>query len=171
VRTGLEHGRVPSGEPLIHDLVIRAATERRHGAAIEVRVVACEVVLARQVSLLAADAKTAASLRRSMRSEAARTAPRAGLAGRGNVHVVAGDGSEGLPEQASFDAFLVAAAHLRVPEPLADQLAESGRLVQPLGFGGAEDVVLVDKRGGKLQRVHSVSSAHFVRPHGRHGLP
>ena len=56
------------------------------------------------------------------------------------------------------------------PTPLAEQLAEGGRLVQPLGPGGAEDVVLFEKRDGELQRVRSVSGAHFVRLHGRHGV-
>jgi protein-L-isoaspartate(D-aspartate) O-methyltransferase len=96
---------------------------------------------------------------------------RAALADRGNVHVFVGDGGQGLPEHAPFDAVLVAAAYPEVPDPLADQLAERGRLVQPLGFGGAEDVILFEKRGGALQRVRSVSSAHFVRLHGRHGFP
>jgi protein-L-isoaspartate(D-aspartate) O-methyltransferase len=98
-------------------------------------------------------------------------AARAALAGRDNVHVVAGDGSQGLPEHAPFDAILVAAAYPLVPEPLAQQLGEGGRLVQPLGPGGAEDVVLFEKRSGHLQRIRSVSGAHFVRLYGRHAFP
>jgi protein-L-isoaspartate(D-aspartate) O-methyltransferase len=88
-----------------------------------------------------------------------------------NVTVVVGDGSIGLAEHAPFDAILVAAAYPSVPEPLAEQLAEDGRLVQPLGPGGAEDVVLFEKRDGELRRVRSVSGAHFVRLHGQHGFP
>jgi protein-L-isoaspartate(D-aspartate) O-methyltransferase len=98
-------------------------------------------------------------------------AAHAALAGRGNVHVVLGDGSEGLPEHAPYDAILVAAAYPLVPDPLAEQLAEGGRLVQPLGPGGAEDVVLFEKRDGALQRVRSVTGANFVRLHGRHAFP
>src|SRR5919109_162942 len=59
-----------------------------------------------------------------------------------NVEVVVGDGSEGLSEQAPFDAVLVSAAYPRVPGPLGTQLARGGRLVQPIGSGGNEDVVL-----------------------------
>jgi protein-L-isoaspartate(D-aspartate) O-methyltransferase len=95
---------------------------------------------------------------------------RAALAGRENVHVVVGDGSAGLPEHAPFDAILVAAAYSSVPVPLAEQLAEGGRLVQPLGPGGAEEVVLFEKRGDELHRLRSLGGAHFVRLHGRHGF-
>jgi protein-L-isoaspartate(D-aspartate) O-methyltransferase len=96
---------------------------------------------------------------------------RAALTGHGNAHVFVGDGTQGLPEHSPFDAILVAAAYPEVPEPLAEQLAEGGRLVQPLGVGGAEDVVLFEKRGGALDLVRSISGAHFVRLHGRHGFP
>jgi protein-L-isoaspartate(D-aspartate) O-methyltransferase len=95
---------------------------------------------------------------------------RANLAGYDNVTVLVGDGSEGLPQHAPFNAILVAAAYPSVPQPLADQLAEGGRLVQPIGPGGAEDVVLFEKRGGALHPVRSVSAAHFVRLHGRYGF-
>jgi protein-L-isoaspartate(D-aspartate) O-methyltransferase len=93
------------------------------------------------------------------------------LAGCENVTIVIGDGSAGLPEHAPYDAILVAAAFPRVPEPLAEQLAEAGRLVQPIGPGGREDVVLFEKRDGGLHRLRSVSPARFVRLHGRHGFP
>jgi protein-L-isoaspartate(D-aspartate) O-methyltransferase len=96
---------------------------------------------------------------------------RAALAGHENVHVLVGDGSEGLPEHAPFDAILVAAAYPSVPAPLAQQLAEGGRLVQPLGPGGAEDVVLFKKRDRDVHPVRSIGGAHFVRLHGRHAFP
>jgi protein-L-isoaspartate(D-aspartate) O-methyltransferase len=98
-------------------------------------------------------------------------AARAALTGRENAHVLVGDGSQGLPEHSPFDAILVAAAYPLVPDPLAQQLGEGGRLVQPLGPGGAEDVVLFEKRSGDLRRVRSVSGAHFVRLYGRHAFP
>jgi protein-L-isoaspartate(D-aspartate) O-methyltransferase len=121
-----------------------------------------------QTALLAQLAREVFSIERF--ADLAETA-RAGLAGRSNVQVVVGDGSQGLPEHAPFDAILVAAAYPEVPDPLAEQLAEGGQLVQPLGFGGAEDVVLFEKCGGELRRLRSVSGAHFVRLYGRHGFP
>ena len=97
-------------------------------------------------------------------------AAREGLAGDPAILIVVGDGSEGLPEHAPFDAILVAAAYPSVPKPLQEQLIEGGRLVQPIGRGGAEDVVLFEKRDGALRPVRSVSGAHFVRLYGRHGF-
>jgi protein-L-isoaspartate(D-aspartate) O-methyltransferase len=102
-------------------------------------------------------------------AELAETA-RAALAEYENVQVVVGDGSQGLPEHAPFDAILIAAAYPSVPAPLAEQLAGGGRLVQPLGPGGAEDVVLFEKRSGELHRLRSLGGAHFVRLYGRHGF-
>jgi protein-L-isoaspartate(D-aspartate) O-methyltransferase len=87
-----------------------------------------------------------------------------------NATVVVGDGTLGLPEAAPFDAILVAAAFPSVPEPLADQLAEGGRLVQPLGPGGNDEVVLFEKSAGSLVRRKSVTGAHFVRLTGAHGF-
>src|SRR5208283_2628865 len=50
-----------------------------------------------------------------------------------NVHVVWGDGSRGLPEQAPFDKILVAAGAPQAPPSLIAQLADGGRLVVPVG--------------------------------------
>jgi protein-L-isoaspartate(D-aspartate) O-methyltransferase len=47
------------------------------------------------------------------------------------VHV--GDGTQGVPEQAPFDAIAVAAAAPALPEPLYEQLELRGRLVVPVG--------------------------------------
>jgi protein-L-isoaspartate(D-aspartate) O-methyltransferase len=88
-----------------------------------------------------------------------------------NVRIVVGDGTGGLPAQAPYDAIIVSAAHPRVPDPLVEQLVPGGRLLQPIGEGGAEEVVLFQKSGtGRLERQSSVISAHFVPLYGRHGF-
>jgi protein-L-isoaspartate(D-aspartate) O-methyltransferase len=87
-----------------------------------------------------------------------------------NATVVVGDGSAGLPEHAPYDAILVAAAFPQVPAPLVEQLGEGGRLVQPIGLGGVDEVVLFEKRGGVLERRRLVTGAHFVRLYGEHGF-
>ena len=90
--------------------------------------------------------------------------------GTTNVEIVVGDGSEGVPEHAPYDAILVSAAFPQVPPPLVAQLAADGRLVQPIGRGGDEEVVLFCKRDGALHRVRTVADARFVRLVGRHGF-
>jgi protein-L-isoaspartate(D-aspartate) O-methyltransferase len=97
---------------------------------------------------------------------------RANLARAGveTATVVVGDGTLGLQAHAPYDAILVSAAFPRVPPPLVEQLAVGGRLVQPIGPGGTDDVTLfVLGADGALERVRSVSGAHFVKLYGAHG--
>lgn len=100
------------------------------------------------------------------------TAARANLEAQGiaNVEVVVGDGTVGLPECAPFDGVVVAAAFPRVPPPLADQLRPGGRLVQPVGRGGAEEVMLFQKDDA-LRASQVLIPARFVRLIGEHGFP
>jgi protein-L-isoaspartate(D-aspartate) O-methyltransferase len=89
--------------------------------------------------------------------------------GVSNVTVVVGDGSGGLPDAGPFDAIIVAAAFSRVPEPLEAQLAPGGRLVQPVGPGGNDDVILFERSAAGLVARSTVTGAHFVRLVGAHG--
>ncbi len=59
-----------------------------------------------------------------------------------NVHVRVGDGYQGWPEHAPFDAIIVTAAPQQVPQPLVDQLAVGGRMVLPVGRWNQELVLL-----------------------------
>lgn len=96
---------------------------------------------------------------------------RRNLAGQGitNVDVVAGDGSDGYQEAAPYDAVIVSAAFPRVPVPLIAQLRGGGRLVQPIGPGGYEQVTLFERYGDALRTLRVLTPASFVRLRGRHG--
>ena len=98
-------------------------------------------------------------------------AARENLAGVENATVVLGDGTEGLPEHAPFDAIVLAAAHPHVPPPLVHQLTFGGRLVQPIGPSGAEDVVRFRRvPDGRLLRERSIVGARFAPLYGKHGV-
>lgn len=53
--------------------------------------------------------------------------------GYDNIHVRIGDGYQGWPEMAPFDAVIVTAAPDHIPQPLVDQLAVGGRMIIPVG--------------------------------------
>jgi protein-L-isoaspartate(D-aspartate) O-methyltransferase len=78
-----------------------------------------------------------------------------------NVHLRTGDGYKGWKEAAPFDGIIVTAAPTRVPEPLKEQLAENGRMVIPVGSKYTQELVLIEKKNGKL-REKEVIPVRFV---------
>jgi protein-L-isoaspartate(D-aspartate) O-methyltransferase len=86
-----------------------------------------------------------------------------------NVQVVEGDGTEGVPARAPYDAVVVSAAFPQVPHPLVDQLRPGGRLVQPIGPGGEDQVILFERTPQGLVERERLLPARFVRLYGRHG--
>ena len=68
-----------------------------------------------------------------------------------NIQVRIGDGFDGWPEMAPFDAIVVTAAPLQVPQPLVDQLQVGGRLILPLG-GKSQELVRMTRTAGGLKR-------------------
>ncbi len=58
--------------------------------------------------------------------------------GYDNVYIQVGDGTNGWPAHAPYDAILVTAAAPVVPQPLLEQLAIGGRLVLPVGEFGSQ---------------------------------
>jgi protein-L-isoaspartate(D-aspartate) O-methyltransferase len=86
-----------------------------------------------------------------------------------NIFVRAGDGYQGWPEAAPFDAVIVTCAPEAVPAPLVGQLKEGGRLIIPVGLG-EQMLVLLTKRGGRLEEKR-VLAVRFVPMTGRSEEP
>lgn len=83
--------------------------------------------------------------------------------GYDNVSVRVGDGYQGWPEHAPFDAILVTAAPETVPEPLIAQLAIGGRLVIPVGAQHErQELMLLIKTSDGTLREESVIPVRFV---------
>jgi protein-L-isoaspartate(D-aspartate) O-methyltransferase len=81
-----------------------------------------------------------------------RAKERAKELGLKNLRFRHGDGSLGWPAYAPFDGILVAAAPLRVPEALLEQLAIGGRLIMPIGPEGRQELTRFIRREQKIDR-------------------
>jgi protein-L-isoaspartate(D-aspartate) O-methyltransferase len=77
-----------------------------------------------------------------------------------NITFVVGDGAEGLPSAAPFDAINVAAAGAIVPPALEAQLGPGGRLVAPVG-DEEQHLVFVRRLDQALER-HQLEPVRFV---------
>ena len=91
--------------------------------------------------------------------------------GLGNVHILVGDGSLGLPAHAPYDAILVAAAAPAVPEELLAQLAPGGRLVVPVGRGALQTLRLVERTADGELSSSDRGGCVFVPLVGERGFP
>ncbi|HWY52317.1 MAG TPA: protein-L-isoaspartate(D-aspartate) O-methyltransferase [Chthoniobacterales bacterium] len=79
-----------------------------------------------------------------------------------NAHVKIGDGYQGWPEVAPFDAIIVTCAPDKVPEPLAQQLKEGGRMIIPVGSGMMDQqLYLLEKTNGELAQ-RAILPVRFV---------
>ncbi len=78
-----------------------------------------------------------------------------------NVRLIVGDGTQGWPEEAPYDRIIVTAAADSCPPALAEQLAEGGVMVIPVGDVYEQDLVRWEKRDGQLVR-RSLGLCRFV---------
>lgn len=69
-----------------------------------------------------------------------------------NVHVKTGNGYEGWPEYAPYDAIVATAAPDRVPSTLIDQLAPDGKLIIPVGRWEQDIVAIARTNNGLVQK-------------------
>ena len=73
--------------------------------------------------------------------------------GYGNVEVVCGDGTLGLPDEAPFDAIIVTAGAPELPSAYARQIADGGRIIIPVGDAqDSQRMCRFTRRGDDLLR-------------------
>lgn len=102
-------------------------------------------------------------------AEAAREKLR--LAGCDNVHVHTGDGSLGWPAAAPFDAIVTTAGASSLPSALADQLADGGRIVIPIGDRPRSQTMMRYTRREGALNAESLGEFAFVPLIGAQGWP
>jgi protein-L-isoaspartate(D-aspartate) O-methyltransferase len=88
--------------------------------------------------------------------------------GYGNVTLRTGDGSQGWPEMAPFDAIIVSAGGPKIPEPLKQQLAEGGRLVIPVGEMLEQRLLRLTRHGDAFEQ-EDLGGVRFVKLIGESG--
>jgi protein-L-isoaspartate(D-aspartate) O-methyltransferase len=87
-----------------------------------------------------------------------------------NVHLASGDGSEGYPAAAPYDAIIVTAAMPGIARPLLDQLAPAGRLIAPIGEDELQTLVRISRNDGAWREEY-FGECRFVRMTGKYGFP
>ncbi len=75
-----------------------------------------------------------------------------------NVTVKCGDGYKGWPEHAPFDAIIVTCAPGEIPEELATELKDGGRMILPVGVG-VQQLIILEKDGDSYREIPDM----FVR--------
>ncbi len=77
------------------------------------------------------------------------------------IRFIHGDGMAGYPDAAPFDAIIVAAAGLRIPDALLQQLAIGGRLIAPEG-DKLQHLVLIERLGSGQWHRTELEGVRFV---------
>jgi protein-L-isoaspartate(D-aspartate) O-methyltransferase len=87
-----------------------------------------------------------------------------------NTHVKVGDGYQGWPEVAPFDAIIVTCAPDKVPQPLTQQLKAGGRMIIPVGNGLDQQLFLLEKKEGQMAE-RAILPVRFVPMAGEAAKP
>jgi protein-L-isoaspartate(D-aspartate) O-methyltransferase len=133
------------------ELVLEVGTGSGYSAAVLAQLAAHVVSVERHELLSQAAAGTLASL------------------GIGNVELVVGDGSLGVPDRAPFDAIACHATAPAAPPALLGQLADSGRLVVPIAAGEADMLTVLRRRGEHIKQ-EQIGPCRFVPLIGEEGF-
>lgn len=85
-----------------------------------------------------------------------------------NIRSKLDDGTLGWPEHGPYDAIMVTAGGPEIPDPLIQQLGDSGRLIIPVGDQHVQELQMVEKKDGQV-KILNLASVRFVDLVGEHG--
>lgn len=80
---------------------------------------------------------------------------------KGSLSIHNGDGRQGWPDAAPYDAIHVGAAAAEIPKPLIEQLKPGGRMVIPVG-NVFQELQVIDKNKDGTVSVRSETSVRYV---------
>jgi protein-L-isoaspartate(D-aspartate) O-methyltransferase len=85
-----------------------------------------------------------------------------------NWELVTGDGSAGFKKEAPYDRIIVTAAmpSFNADNPLGRQLTGNGKLIAPVGSRFYQDLILYDKKTGKIERILPVMFVPLIGEYG-----
>lgn len=86
-----------------------------------------------------------------------------------NIHYRVGDGTLGWKEEAPFDRIIVTAYSPEIPEPLIEQLNETGRIIIPLGEPFNQMLTLAQKINNNFE-YQNICACVFVPLVGVYGV-
>ncbi|HLK54683.1 MAG TPA: hypothetical protein VKU42_14575, partial [Candidatus Angelobacter sp.] len=85
--------------------------------------------------------------------------------GPAQVYAHIGDGKDGIPQEAPFDAVVVTCGVNggveKIPAAWVKQLRDGGRMVVPLGNVIGQSLVLLVKKEGQLEPVRTAAYVRF----------
>jgi protein-L-isoaspartate(D-aspartate) O-methyltransferase len=159
---------IGEGQTISQPYMVAAMTEALQAAGTD-RVLEIGTGSGYQTAILARLARSVVTIERhpSLARHAERVLASVGIS---NVQIVLGDGSCGYPAGAPYERILVTAGAPAIPESLIDQLADSGRLVIPVGSEGYQRLVSLDRHGDRLTEREGEGCV-FVPLIGAYGWP
>jgi len=78
------------------------------------------------------------------------------------------DGTTGWLDESPFDAIIITAGAPKIPKTLVGQLADSGRMVLPVGDQHSQDLIKIEQEEDGLHQT-SLGGCRFVKLVGEHG--
>lgn len=136
------------------DRVLEVGTGSGYAAAVMARIAGEVFTIERHAALSESAGRTLAAL------------------GVGNVRLLVGDGSNGWPQEAPFDAIIVAAGSPSVPSVLREQLEIGGRLIIPVGKASdAQRLMRVTRLAADRFEEEDLGGVMFVPLVGKQAWP